>query len=340
MADSNNGPLVTFLLLCYNQGAYVRQAIQAAFDQTYSPLEILISDDGSTDRGPSIILEMVSTYRGPHDVRCNLNGKNLGISRHLGRAFDLARGELVVVAAADDVSVPERTSRTVQHWMAEDRRASAVFCNALTLHRDGRPGTRHKGALGPGRITTNAIVSYCGGGPVLLGACSAYTPEVLTAFGKLLPNLLVEDIPLAVRASLGSGILYVDEELVRYRKDASVWVPRKIEGEPFERHVERLCRRSTANHLVAKQILRDVRGIADPETVRAAERRLLAFEFLVLTRRMRRFLALRFLQVLVRAARWREPLGVALLFAFPTLHRSIFRTHRWARRLLGPDHAR
>ena len=44
-----NKPLISFLLLTYNQENYIQDAINGALAQTYSPLEIIISDDCSTD---------------------------------------------------------------------------------------------------------------------------------------------------------------------------------------------------------------------------------------------------------------------------------------------------
>ena len=41
-----NKPLISFILITYNQEDFVRDALDGAFNQTYSPLEIIITDDG------------------------------------------------------------------------------------------------------------------------------------------------------------------------------------------------------------------------------------------------------------------------------------------------------
>ena len=56
-------PLVTFALFAYNQERYIREAVEGAFAQTYEPLEIILSDDCSTDRTFEIMQEMVANYR-------------------------------------------------------------------------------------------------------------------------------------------------------------------------------------------------------------------------------------------------------------------------------------
>ena len=56
-------PLITFLLVSYNQEAYIREAIEGALAQTYSPLEIVISDDCSSDATFSLIKEACDPKR-------------------------------------------------------------------------------------------------------------------------------------------------------------------------------------------------------------------------------------------------------------------------------------
>jgi len=50
MTETTDRPLVTFALVAYNQEQYIREAVEGAFAQTYEPLEIILSDDCSSDR--------------------------------------------------------------------------------------------------------------------------------------------------------------------------------------------------------------------------------------------------------------------------------------------------
>ena len=94
MTHPPDRPLITFALFAYNQEAYVREAIEGAFAQTYEPLEIILSDDCSTDRTFEIMQEMAAAYRGPHRVRVNLNPVNLGVGG-LGEAGVRAQAAFV-----------------------------------------------------------------------------------------------------------------------------------------------------------------------------------------------------------------------------------------------------
>ena len=102
-------PLVTFALFAYNQEKYIREAVEGAFSQTYEPLEIILSDDCSSDRTFEIMQEMTAAYEGPHAVKVRQSEVNLGTLAHLQSVCKVAIGEIMVVAAGDDISLPERT---------------------------------------------------------------------------------------------------------------------------------------------------------------------------------------------------------------------------------------
>ena len=74
-------PLVSFVLLTYNQELYVKQAVEGALKQDYPTLEIIISDDCSSDSTFEIIQSVVSTYSGKHKVTILRNSSNgIGIT--------------------------------------------------------------------------------------------------------------------------------------------------------------------------------------------------------------------------------------------------------------------
>src|SRR5208337_387457 len=108
MSDQQDKPLLTFALVGYNQERFIREAVEGAFAQTYSPLEIILSDDCSSDRTFDIMREMAAAYRGPHRVVLNRNAVNTGFGGHINRVMELVHGELVLIAAGDDISLPGR----------------------------------------------------------------------------------------------------------------------------------------------------------------------------------------------------------------------------------------
>lgn len=97
-------PPVTFMIMIFNQAKYIVDAVQSAFGQEYDgPLEILLSDDASTDGTTELLRKMVERYDGPHSVRLSVNRSNLGLMAHFNKVFALARHDLVVCGAGDVV---------------------------------------------------------------------------------------------------------------------------------------------------------------------------------------------------------------------------------------------
>lgn len=107
-------PLISYILITYNQESFVQEALDGAFSQTYSPLEIIIADDGSKDNTTLVISEAIADYKGPHKVTFLHNEKNVGIAKNVNNAMAHANGEYFIIAAGDDKSLPERAQRTYE----------------------------------------------------------------------------------------------------------------------------------------------------------------------------------------------------------------------------------
>lgn len=113
-------PLVSILIPVYNAGSYLRNSVRCILSQTYSNLEILIVDDGSTDRCMESIIEL-------NDSRIRiLTQKNAGRATALNRALENLSGEFYAIQDADDLCHPRRIERQVQ-CMLENPGLAAVF---------------------------------------------------------------------------------------------------------------------------------------------------------------------------------------------------------------------
>lgn len=222
-ARSMNGarPLVTFALFAYNQERFIREAVEGALGQTYSPLEIILSDDCSTDSTYRCMQEMAEAYRGPHKLVLNRTERNLGLGQHINSVFALSHGEFVVVAAGDDVSLPERTTVLVDFWNARGR-PTAISSETIAINEYGAEisqTTKHKSYAEEKYSGKADVVSayLTGSLPMALGCSAAYSRKVFDVFGSLPDALISEDYVLSLRAWFLEGVACCDERLVRYR---------------------------------------------------------------------------------------------------------------------------
>lgn len=215
-SSEGDRPLVTFGLIGFNQGAVIREAIEGAFAQDYEPLEIILSDDCSPDGTFAIMQEMAAAYEGPHRVIARRNPINYGTAMHMQAIAEEMSGELLVVAAGDDISCPERSAKLVSGWLVH-RRPPAIFSTAvsfgaLTAGGEQRLTFRHRET----EALDLAWFAKHRRNPIIAPA-AAYSRAVFDAFPPLLGGSIMEDGPLCVRSLILGTVAALDEDLVRIR---------------------------------------------------------------------------------------------------------------------------
>lgn len=94
---------------CYNGAPYLRESIASILSQQYDNLEVIVSDDCSTDDSVNVVKKIADTR-----IRLVTNESNLGYGRNLQRAAALARGEIIFLFAQDDVLLPGALQRTIR----------------------------------------------------------------------------------------------------------------------------------------------------------------------------------------------------------------------------------
>ncbi len=206
-------PLVTFALISYNNEKYIEEAVKSALSQTYERLQIVISDDGSSDSTFEIILNLVNKYKGNKEVKTYNNTKNLGIGAHINKIMENSDGELIVIAAGDDISEKNRVEEIINHIQNSQNKIYSVWSSANYIDEVGIkinkrfPGSKNK-------FTDRRIVKNIR--PVI-GATHAWRSEVFQFFGPLNDKIVFEDNAISFRSYLLGEIKYIDRKLVNYR---------------------------------------------------------------------------------------------------------------------------
>jgi glycosyltransferase involved in cell wall biosynthesis len=101
-------PRVTVLTTLYNKGPFVEEAVRSALASTFTDLEVLVVDDGSTDDGPGRVAAITDSR-----VRLLRSVANAGRPAAANRGFAEARGEFIAVLDADDLMHPQRIAKQV-----------------------------------------------------------------------------------------------------------------------------------------------------------------------------------------------------------------------------------
>lgn len=210
--------LISYCLLSYNQEEFIEEAIQGALDQTYSNLEIIISDDASTDLTFEIIKSVVEGYRGSHKIILNQNERNLGIGAHFSKVCKtIAKGDYIITAAGDDISKLEHV-KIAAKLMDSENVVMIDFNGEIIDNKTSIIGQRDlnyykKKFTIKDYLKFNTIQSFAPGRII--------KKELFQKFNLISSNCPTEDSVTVLRSLLLGGFLRVNEALVLYRKHDS-----------------------------------------------------------------------------------------------------------------------
>lgn len=209
-------PRVSFVIVAFNQSAYIDDAVAAALAQDYPNLQIVLSDDNSSDDTFARMQAIAAAYTGRHTIVLNRTGGGRGVLAHFYDALAHADGELMVGAAGDDMSAPDRVSRLVANWHGTgaagiysawnrvDVTGRFLACEGIAEQHD-----RDMTAYFPDRDVRIAF-----------GCTAAYDIAFLRSIPIPAQTIWSEDyFWSAVAMMAGRDILYLEEPLVDYRQN-------------------------------------------------------------------------------------------------------------------------
>lgn len=208
-------PLVTFAVFSYCDEKYISESINSVLEQNYENLEIVISDDHSSDNSYGIIKNIFLNYKGPHKLILNRNKRNLGLPGNWNIVNAMAKGSIIIVASGDDISYPNRVLNTVE---AFNRYPNAKIVTGkhdlIDMYGKSIPYQNYDDREIEFSLNDFLKKSM----PSVNAATRGYKAEVFKTFGNLDENGNTEDSPSLLRSLyLGTGV-YIPKLLISYRK--------------------------------------------------------------------------------------------------------------------------
>jgi hypothetical protein len=193
----------------------------------------------------------------------------------------ISRGELLAIAAGDDISLPHRVTDTVKAWVCGNRTHFSLHSAMFTMDENSRINAQK---LEPSLHTLNLerwddrpMAVECGPGKgaqivglvrslrYVYGASQTVHRDLFQRFGPVDPAIIHEDIILPFRASLLGGIRFIERPLGIYREHSqgiSQIRRSRLEAAVFY---------SRCRIPICQQMLRDLKAIAFPDPVVAEE---------------------------------------------------------------------
>jgi glycosyltransferase involved in cell wall biosynthesis len=257
-------PRVSVLIGCWNNADTLRQAIDSILAQTAKDLELIVVDDGSTDRTPELVEGVQKT-----DERVRyLPLAHMGISRSLNNGLGAARGNYVAFQDADDWSLPERIERE-QQQLERRPEVAVVGCRMREVDRRGAVLTpRTTFAAGD---VNSVLLSF---NPIPNSCAMVRRHAALDAGGFDPRYRYAMDYDLWLRLAEHHVITTVDQELaVRRMTGSNVAAQRERAqtAETIRMRIEALRRRRTLRG--AHQLAVPLVSLATPPPLKRAVRR-------------------------------------------------------------------
>jgi glycosyltransferase involved in cell wall biosynthesis len=244
-------PLVSVAIATYNYARYLPAAIESVLGQTVADLELIVTDDGSTDQTPEVIRPYLADPRfSYHQI------EHIGVTPAKNHAIRRGRGEYIALLDSDDQWQPDKLERQLDLFRSNPRLGIA-FARRGFFDPDGRDmGVDHR-ELYRGRVVEQLLLDN------FICYSSAMVPRAVLDRVGLMDETLVHpsDYDLWLRIAMDHPVDFVDEPMVRYRQHPGI-----------SRRSTALERRAEVDR-VTSRFLDDYGGrrVIRPEVLRLAE---------------------------------------------------------------------
>jgi len=204
---------VSYVLLAYNQIAFIEDAILSALAQSYENIEFILSDDFSLDGTWEKMQKVAGSSK--RNVFVNQMPHNVGLVSHLNYCLSICTGDIIVLAAGDDIAMVDRVQKSVV-CLTENSATFSVTFSDTTIDAEGCVLDTSEPGPAAGYYALEAALAS----PNILfsGASRAMRREVFDVFGPLLDECQTEDTPFFLRALYLGGCTLSNDAGIFYRK--------------------------------------------------------------------------------------------------------------------------
>ncbi len=214
---SENPPLVSVVVLCYNQEQFVIETLESIQEQTYDNIQLIIADDASIDNSTDVIGKWINTSHYPcifikHKV-------NKGICKTLNETLDVCEGSYCQFIASDDILLKDKISNQVEILERQEMNTAAIFSDAFYINSKGmrlygRVIQDYRKFLVPeGDIFDDLLMNH----NYIPTMTLLIRTKVLKKIGGFDEQLFYEDYDICLRISNKYKFKFMEEATAEYR---------------------------------------------------------------------------------------------------------------------------
>lgn len=213
--------LVSIIVITYNSELYVKETLESILKQTYQNLEIILSDDCSTDSTPDILKEFARRYskRFAGGVKYTQTLTNSGIVGNYNHALKFAKGEWIKYIAGDDRLKPNCIDRFVNN--VNPIKDTFLICYIESFHNRSLSKEIVNYDLLDAPTAEEQLINVITLSPTafICGCTFFIHKETLIKLGNFDTNYpMIEDYPIGLKyLSNGYKIKLIKEPLIEYR---------------------------------------------------------------------------------------------------------------------------
>ena len=205
---TTNHPLISIVLCTYNGELYLEEQLNSILNQTYPNIEVIVSDDASTDATKRILKE----YEQRNKFKIYYQPTNLGYIHNFAFALSKANGAFIALSDQDDIWQPNKIETL--HGCFEEADL-LVYSNSLLIDESGNSMQKKLSDIRnmySGRNTKSFFLFNVVWGHALM------IHRRLLQHVLPIPTSIPHDIWFAYKAASISGIRYCDQVLTHYRQ--------------------------------------------------------------------------------------------------------------------------
>lgn len=207
----NSTPLVSVAMATYNGEDYLKEQLSSILGQSYPNIEIIITDDASSDETLTILRDFELIYS---KIKVFRNRENRGITSTFENSIKNCKGEFIAISNQDDIWELNKIEVLMDAMENED----AICSDSELVDKSGQTLNKRISSL------VN-LKSFYSGVPFLMGLClPGHTMMMQGDFAKYILPMPVEimyDFWISFCAAANNGIKYVNLPLVKYRQHKS-----------------------------------------------------------------------------------------------------------------------
>ncbi|WP_200976796.1 glycosyltransferase [Echinicola sp. 20G] len=213
-------PLVSVIVVCYNQADFIMEALDSVRLQYYEQLEMIIVDNGSSDGSQEKIKTWLWMYGKEKSVPVFFHSQSINYCKAFNEALEITKGQYVIDLSGDDYLMPDHVEKSV-FKLVNHQQVAVCSSNALLVDQKGKqidsffPMSVDGSTMGKvpeGDIYETVIRKYFVCTPTMV-----FDAKILKREGGYNEELVYEDFDVITRLSRKHSFIFSDHLGVRKR---------------------------------------------------------------------------------------------------------------------------